>query len=108
MALQTVEISLRVPSLRVRREGKEDLETIVNSDIRFCKRIELEPIPKAGVVLQMTVGEAGSFECQVVGSNWHDGKNMFVIACTYGKRSITHADYQALIDASDWELRPLL
>jgi hypothetical protein len=108
MARQTVEISLRIPSLRVRREGKDEPETIVNSDIRFSKRIELEAIPKAGDVMQMTVGEGGAFECQVVQSNWHHGKNMFVIACTYGKRSITLADYQALIDGPDWEVRPLL
>ena len=43
---QTVEISLRIPSLRVRREGKETPETIANSDVRFGKRVELEAIPK--------------------------------------------------------------
>ena len=46
---QTVEISLRIPSLRVQREEKT--ETISNSDVRFTKRVELDSIPKAGAVL---------------------------------------------------------
>ena len=105
---QIVEISLKVPSLRVRREGKEDPETITNSEIRFNKRIELASIPKAGEILSMEVGAGGSFECEVVRSDWRDDKNLFVIACRYSKRSISPADYQALIDAPDWELRPLI
>ena len=105
---QTVEISLRIPSLRVRREGKEAPETIANSDVRFTKRIELEAIPKPGEVLPMTVDSGGSFECEVVRSDWHHEKNMFVVACRYSKRSISPAEYQALMDASDWQVRALL
>ena len=45
---QTVEISLRIPSLRVQREEKA--ETISNSDVRFIKNVELDSIPKAGAV----------------------------------------------------------
>ncbi len=104
---QTVEINLRIPSLRVRREGKEAMETIANSDVRFSKRIELESIPKAGEILTMTAG-GGPVECEVVRSEWHDEKNMFVIACRYSKRSITPADYQALLDSPDWQVKPLL
>jgi hypothetical protein len=105
---QTVEINLRIPSLRLRREGKEAVQTIANSDVRFIKQIELETIPKPGHVLEMSVSSGGTFECEVVRSNWHDDKNMFVIACRYSKRSISPADYQALIDSSDWQVRPLL
>ena len=104
----TVEISLRIPSLRVRREGKDGMETIANSDIRFTKHIELEAIPKPGAVLDMTVSSGGTFECDVVRSDWHHEKNMFVIACRYSKRSISPAEYQALMDSSDWHVRPLL
>ena len=105
---QTVEISLRIPSLRVRREGKDDPETIVNSDVRFSKRIDVDSIPKTGAVLAMTVSSGGSFECEVVRSDWHDDKNMFVIACRYVGRSISHGDYQALLDSTDWQQRALL
>jgi hypothetical protein len=105
---QIVEISLKIPSLRVTREGKDTPETISNADIRFTKRIELESIPKAGAMLTMSVGAHGSFECEVVRSDWIDDKNAFVIGCRYAKRSITPTDYQALVDAPDWELRPLI
>lgn len=105
---QTVEISLRIPSLRVRREGKEALETIANSDVRFWKHVELAAIPKPGEVLEMVVNSGGAFECEVVRSDWDDGKNMFVVACRYSKRSISAAEYQTLMNAPDWQVRPLL
>ena len=104
----TVEISLRIPSLRVRREGKEAPETITNSDVRFGKQVELEAIPKPGEILTMTVSSGGTFECDVVRSDWLQDKNMFVIACRYSKRSISPAEYQALMSASDWHVRALL
>jgi len=106
--VQTVEISLRVPSLRVRREGKDAPETISNSDVRFIKRIEVDSIPKAGAVLVMDIASHGSFESVVVRSDWHESKNIFVIACQYRNRSIAPTDYQALLDAPDWQLRPLI
>jgi hypothetical protein len=105
---QIVEISLRVPSLRMKREGKDTVETISNSDSRFIKRIELGSIPKAGTVLAMEVDSTMSFECEVVRSDWHESKNIFVLACQYRKRSIAPADYQKLLDSPDWELRPLI
>ena len=105
---QTIEISLRVPSLRVKREGKDTHETISNSDVRFIKRIEVDSIPKAGTALVMEIAEHGSFPSVVVRSDWHEDKNMFVVACQYGNRSIAFADYQALLDAPDWQLRPLI
>jgi hypothetical protein len=105
---QTVEISLRIPSLRIRREGKEAPETIANSEVRFGKQVELTAIPKPGDILTMTVSSGGTFECDVVRSDWQHDKNMFVITCRYSKRSISPAEYQALMSASDWQVRPLL
>ena len=105
---QTIEISLRVPSLRVKREGKDTPETISNSDVRFIKRIEVDSIPKVGTVLVMEIASHGSFESVVVRSDWHEDKNLFVVACQYRNRSIAAADYQALLDATDWKLRPLI
>src|SRR6185503_18350534 len=99
---QTVEISLRIPSLRVRREDKDSPETISNSDVRFLKRVELDSIPKPGVMLEMSMSAGGPFQCEVVRSDWHETKNCFVIACRYSKRSIAPTEYQALTDSSDW------
>ena len=104
----TVEISLRVPSLRVKREGKDTPETISNSDVRFIKHIAVDSIPKAGTILTMEIASHGSFESVVVRSDWHEGKNLFVVACQFKNRSIAPADYQALLDAPDWQLRPLI
>ena len=105
---QTVEISLRIPSLRVRREDKDQAETINNSDIRFSKQLELETIPKPGVVLTMAISSGETFQCDVVRSDWHHDKNMFVVACRYSKRSVTPAEYHALMNASDWHMRALI
>ena len=80
---QTVEISLRIPSLRIRREGKEDPETIANNDVRFSKQVVLDTIPKAGAIINMEISSGAKFDCEVVRSDWHDDKNMFVIACRY-------------------------
>lgn len=105
---QTVEISLRVPSLRVRREGKDTPETISNSEVRFVKRVEVDSIPKANALLEMSTSAGQPFQCEVVRSDWHESKNCFVIACKYSKRSISYAEYQALTDSSDWIFTPLL
>jgi hypothetical protein len=105
---QTVEISLRIPSLRVRREDTDSLETINNSDIRFSKQIEVDTIPKPGVVLTMAISSGETFECDVVRSDWHHEKNMFVVACRYSKRSVSPAEYHALMNASDWRVRALM
>lgn len=105
---QTFEISLRIPSLRVRKEGQETPATITNSEVRFIKQVQLDAVPKPGEVLDMAVGSGETFECEVVRADWLDDKNMFVVACRYSKRSISPADYEALINAQDWQVRPLV
>jgi hypothetical protein len=104
---QTVEIRLRIPSLRV-PAGDAPASVIANDDVRFSKRIEVDRIPKPGDILDMTASSGATFPCKVVRSDWHEGENCFVVACQYAKRSITHDDYQALTTASDWHVRPLL
>ena len=106
--VQTVEISLQIPSLRVRHEGKDEPEMISNGDVRFRKRVELESIPKIGTVLTVEVASGLSFQCEVSRSDWRDDKNLFVVACRYAKRSISAADYQTLMNAPDWEMQPLI
>jgi hypothetical protein len=103
---QTVEISLRIPSLRVPGESNAP-QTIANNDVRFSRQIEMDKIPKAGEVLDMSV-DTRTFKCTVVRSDWHHEKNLFVVACRYANRSISQAEYQALMDSSDWQIRPLL
>ena len=56
----------------------------------------------------MAISSGETFDCDVIQSNWHDDKNLFVIACRYSKRSVSAAEYQALMNSSDWHVRPLL
>lgn len=104
----TVEISLRIPSLRVRKEETGVAETIANGEVRFSTHVDLETVPKPGAILALAVGSSQPFECEVVRSDWHDDKNGFVVACRYVKRSISHADYQALMNAPGWHVRTLI
>ena len=104
----TVEISLRIPSLRVKKEGSDVAETIANGDVRFSTQLDVESVPKPGTILTLPVGSSDPFECEVVRSDWRDDKNRFVVACRYAKRSISHADYQALMNAPGWEVRTLI
>jgi hypothetical protein len=104
----TVEISLRIPSLRPRREGAENPTTIANDGVRFIKHVEVEAVPQRGDVLTLTIDSGGTFQCEVVRSDWHQDKNMFVTACRYSKRSISEDEYRALVDAPDWQVRAIL
>jgi hypothetical protein len=105
---QSVEISLRIPSLRVKRDDRDQPETINNSDVRFSKSVEVESIPKPGTVLTMSISSGETFECEVVRSDWHHDKNMFVVACRYSRRSISAEEHQALMNAADWQVRMLI
>jgi hypothetical protein len=102
--IQTVEIKLRIPSVRVQR-AQRDSPTIAKEDVRFIKRVELEGIPQQGDVLTMTIESSGdTFPCEVLRSDWHDDKNMFVIACRYARRTISEIDYLRLMSAGDWHV----
>ena len=105
---QVVEISLRLPSLRLPAGEQAEMTMVDNKDVRFTKQIEVASIPKPGETLSMSAGDGEPFACEVVQANWHNDKNMFVLACRYSRRSISPAEYQALMESSDWQVRPLL
>ena len=106
MAPQVVEMNLKVPSLTVKTAGQEP-RRIDNSQLRFTKQIELPSIPKAGLPLQMTTSSGTTLDCLVTRSDWDEGKNMFIVSCSYANRSISHADYEALVNSADWTMKPL-
>jgi hypothetical protein len=56
----------------------------------------------------MAISSGETFDCDVVRSDWHHTKNMFVIACRYSKRSVSPAEYRALMNSSDWQVRALM
>ena len=105
---QVVEISLRLPSLRLPGGEQAEMTMVDNKDVRFTKQIEVASIPKPGETLSMSSGDGEPFACEVVQANWHNDKNMFVVACRYAKRSVTPETYRAIANSPDWTARTLL
>jgi hypothetical protein len=105
---QTVVINLRIPSLTLRTEPLGEVRRISNDAVRFITRVELPSIPKVGDVLTLEAAPGMTFTCDVLTVNWRDNENAFVVACRYSKRTISPQEYQALLNAPQWENRPLL
>jgi hypothetical protein len=105
---QIVEIRLRIPSLRIAGKDTDAPKTINNAEIRFCKQIEVDAIPKPGAVLTMSSSAGATFDSEVLRADWHHEKNMFVIACRYARKSVSAAEYHAFLSAADWQVRSLI
>ena len=103
---QQVEVSLRIPNMKVRALD-EDGYPIDHSSVRFKKLVSVPAIPKSGDSLQLTTGSGRTLESIVQRSDWHEERELFVVACQYSKRSISADDYGALADDPDWQMRPL-
>jgi hypothetical protein len=106
MAME-VEVSLRVPNMKVRALD-ENGYPIDHSAVRFKKMITVPSIPKPGEVLSLSTRTGGPFVSKVVRADWNEGRNLFVVSCQFGNRSITAEEYGALIQDPDWELKPLI
>jgi hypothetical protein len=103
---QIVEINLRLPSLRIKEDGGEP-RIINNGDVRFTKNVELQSIPKPGDRLTLSADEL-TFPCEVIQANWHESKNIFVVACKFDRRSISPDEYRAISNSPEWLTKPLL
>jgi hypothetical protein len=103
---QIVEINLRLPSLRIKEDGGEH-RVINNGDVRFTKNVELASIPKPGDLLTMSADDL-TFPCEVVQANWHESKNMFVVACRFERRSISPVEYHTISNSAEWLTKSLL
>jgi hypothetical protein len=101
-----VEVNLRIPSLMIRQPGKPD-QRLDNSSVRFAKRIIVEAIPKAGEWLQLSTRAGEPFECTVTRSDWSEEKNLFVVSCTFSRRSISPDEHNALLSDPDWATKQL-
>jgi hypothetical protein len=103
-----IEVNMRVPTLTVRAANEPD-RRIDNSAVRFTKRIEVPALPKPGELLALsTDGGRTTFECTVMRSDWNEEKGLFVVACTYAKRSLPVETYSALVNDNEWTMKPLL
>jgi hypothetical protein len=103
-----IEVNMRVPTLTVRSPSEPD-KRIDNSSVRFTKRIQVPALPKPGDSLALsTDGGRTTLECTVTRSDWHEEKALFVVACTYAKRSLPFETYNALINDSEWQMKQLI
>lgn len=105
---QVVEINLRLPSFRAKAIDPEPPKVVDNSGVRYTKQVELDEVPKPGQIITMSAAGSVSFPCEVLQVNWHESKNIFVIACKYGRPRIDEADYTAINTSPDWTVSPLL
>ena len=102
-----IEINLNIPTIK---DPLKDASgwPINNQDIRFSKRIVVPSLPKPGDVLELTIQPDFRFQATVTRSDWHDEKELFVVACRYANRSIPRPEYLALMADIEWARRPLL
>jgi len=99
---------MRVPTLTVRAPNEPD-RRIDNSAVRFTRRIAVPNLPKPGEVLSLSAdGGKTTFDCTVTRSDWSEEKGLFIVACTYAKRSLPVDTYTALVNDGEWTMKPLL
>ena len=83
-----VEVNVKIPRVTVRSPHQAD-KIIDNSSVRFSKRIKVPAIPKPGASLQLTTSSSEAFECTVTRADWNEERALFVLSCSYSKRSIS-------------------
>jgi hypothetical protein len=101
-----VEVNLRIPRVTITSLNEEP-KIIDNSSVRFTTLIQVPVIPKPGVSLQLSTRDGPMFECAVTRADWSEEKSLFIISCSYSKRSISADEYGALINDSDWKMKQL-
>ena len=102
-----VEANLRIPKVTLQSRG-EPPEFVQNADRRFTKIIDVPAIPKPGDHLQLAVNPGMVLDCAVIRADWSDDRNLFVVSCTYAKRSMPVDEYHALVSDTDWTVKQLL
>jgi hypothetical protein len=102
-----IEINLRIPAVK---EPLQDASgwPINNAEVRFLQRIFVAAVPKPGDVLNLTAQPDAQFPVTVVRADWHEEKQMFVVACKYAKTSIPRPHYLAIVQDPAWAMKPLL
>src|SRR5215213_8221207 len=102
-----VEVNLRIPEIK---DPVKDASgwPIRNADVRFIARMAFPALPKPGDVIDLRTAPDHAFQASVLGAEWREDKDMFVVSCRYANRSIPRPLYLALTADRDWTLRPLL
>jgi hypothetical protein len=105
MAIE-VEVSLKIPRVTIRSANQPD-QVIDNSATRFATLTSVPAIPKPGAVLELRTHD-GPFECTVTRADWNEERSRFVLSCSYAKRSMAAADYDALVTDTAWTQKSLI
>jgi hypothetical protein len=101
-----VEVNMKIPRVTIRAAGQAD-KIIDNSTVRFTTLIKVPAIPKQGALLQLGTRNGGAFECTVTRSDWSEEKSLFIVSCSYAKRSMSADEYGALVNDTDWNMKQL-
>jgi len=101
-----VEVNMKIPRVTIRAAGQAD-RIVDNSTVRFTTQIKVPAIPKQGASLQLATRDGGPFECTVTRSDWSEEKSLFIVSCSYAKRSMSADEYGALVADSDWTMKQL-
>jgi hypothetical protein len=97
-----VEIELRIPALTVKKEDGS-AGRIDNTHVRFKKVIRVPAFPPQGSTIQLTAGSDLAFECTIARADWHEEKQLFVLACKYPKQRMFPHEYEMLINDPEWQ-----
>ena len=103
----TVEANLKIPSIII-KSINEPVRRIDNGGVRFIKRIAVDAVPKSGNTLLLATGSGGSFDATVTRVEWSESKDLFVVSCTYAKKSISPELYNALVNDEGWKTKMLV
>ena len=96
-----VEIELRIPTLTVK---KDDGSTgrIDNSLVRLKKVIQVPSFPPLGSTIELSAGPGLAFQCTIARADWHEQKQLFVLACKYPRRLLPH-EYELFLADPTWQ-----
>jgi len=97
-----VEIDLRIPTLTVRKDDGSDTR-IDNSLVRFKTVIRVPAFPPAGSTIELSAGSDLVFTCTIARADWHEDKQLFVLACKYPKQRMLLQEYETLLNDTRWQ-----
>jgi hypothetical protein len=65
-------------------------------------------IPKPGAPLVLTTSAGQTFESTVTRADWSEDRSLFIVSCSYAKRSISADEYGALVNDAEWKMKQLI
>ena len=86
--------------------GREVIKQLESAEAPF--RAAYFSNEKAVGHASLGVGSGRMFESTVQRTDWHEERELFVVACQYSNKSLAADDYDALESDPDWQMRPLI